>query len=300
MNQLQPLYVFWEGISTALRTLSLSGSAGNVLAFLLYTLISLLPLFLPGLWLWRRKRRLWGADLLLPLLSAYTFYLLYVFINPALFYARMPKGLKGEAGLPCLKAVYAGLWLSMLLSWLVLTWIRVLSDEEILDRKEFLYRGMRGLLTASIAILGAALLYSTGRELMGRLGELAVNSGKTETDLAFALLRTACAFLPSCIFLGILWQMKRLLKAMEAEPFGEEELREARRLARVSRTGVMMSVLTALTWNGALFFFAGSLSYVDYRWEISFFPLLAAFGSLILARYLREAGELRRENEMII
>ena len=116
MNQLQPLYVFWEGISTALRTLSLSGSAGNVLAFLLYTLISLLPLFLPGLWLWRRKRRLWGADLLLPLLSAYTFYLLYVFINPALFYARMPKGLKGEAGLPCLKAVYAGLWLSMLLS----------------------------------------------------------------------------------------------------------------------------------------------------------------------------------------
>ena len=45
---------------------------------------------------------------------------------------------------------------------------------------------------------------------------------------------------------------------------------------------------------------AGRLTKVDYQWELSMFPLLAAFGSLILARYLREAGELRRDNEMII
>lgn len=329
MKGFQSLYFIWETLGALLRTLSLSGTGGNVLAWFLYLLISLFPVLvlvvhtgnmhesfqcgLPGWWMWRKKSRMHGRDLLLPLLSAYTFYLLYVFINPSLLSRRMPTGLEMEGVLPYLKAIYGGLWLSLLLSWLMLTWIGRLNEEEILDRKRFLYQGMGLLLTASMVLVGAGLLYSTGTELYRKLTEISTNASAMECfpgtsvsrntigwDMAFAILWAARRLLPACFLLGIFYRIKGLLKAMEKEPFEEEEVFAAKRLADVSRNAVSASVLCDLIWNGALFFCAGKLTRVDYQWELSLFPLLVAFGALILARYLREAGELRRDNEMII
>ncbi len=302
MKEFPILYFVWEGLGAGLRGLSLSGSAGNILALVLYVLISLLPVLVPGFGIWKRKRGLHGADGLLLVLSAYTFYLLYVFINPGLLSRRMPVGLGlgGELSVSYLKAVYGGLWLSLLVSWLLLTWIRSLNCQEVLDRKAFLYRGMRLLLTVTIVIFLIAFLYSAGTELTVRLTALRENAAGTGADIAFAFLRMAVTLIPSAFFLAILYQIKRLLKAMDQEPFREGEVREAKRLSRISRSGVTASVFSNLIWNSALFFWAGSLTSVDYHWEISLFPLLAAFGALILARYLREAGELRRDNEMII
>lgn len=299
MKELRILYLFWEGISVWLRSLSLSGGMRNALTFLLYILISLLPALLPGFWIWQKKRGFHGADLLLPLLSAYTFYLLYAFINPALLGRRMPAGLGGEQLLPALKAVYGGLWLSILLSWILLTWIRTLNEREILDRKEFLYQGMSIVLTMTIMIVLLSL-YTDGTQFVLRLNALKENAAGTNTDMVFAFLRTVTMLIPSFFLLAILYQIKRLLKTMNQEPFKEGEVREAERLSQISRSAVTTSISSNLIWNGALFFWSESLTNVDYQWEFSLFPLLAAFGSLILARYLREAGELRRDNEMII
>lgn len=300
MKGLKILYLFWEGISAWLRTLSLSGDMGNALAFFLYVLISLLPVLLPGFWIWKKRKGIHGADLLLPLLSVYTFYLLYVFINPLLLSRRMPAGLGGEQAMPFLKAVYGGLWLSLLAAWLLLTWIRTLNNREVLDQKEFLYRGMRMILTVTIGVVLLNFLYSAGTQLAQRLSALRENAAGTGPDTAFAFLRAAVTLIPPAFLAAILYQIKRLLKAMDQDPFGDKEVCEAKRLSRISRSGVTASVLCNLIWNGALFMCAGRLTKVDYQWELSMFPLLAAFGSLILARYLREAGELRRDNEMII
>ena len=89
MDGLRILYFPWEGLSALLRALSLSGAAGNALAFFLYVCISLLPA--AGLLLILRKERrgFSGADVWLLVLSAYTFYLLYAFINPVLLIRRL-------------------------------------------------------------------------------------------------------------------------------------------------------------------------------------------------------------------
>ena len=62
MDGLRILYFPWEGLSALLRALSLSGAAGNALAFFLYVCISLLPA--AGLLLILRKERrgFSGAD----------------------------------------------------------------------------------------------------------------------------------------------------------------------------------------------------------------------------------------------
>lgn len=119
-------------------------------------------------------------------------------------------------------------------------------------------------------------------------------------DILFAVLKVGTGLLSSGFLPVILYRIKVLLRMMERKPFDEAEVRAAERLADVSRMAVAASVLSSLIWNGALFLWSGQLSSVDYHWEVSLFPVLTAFGSLILARYLREAGEIRRENEMII
>ncbi len=300
MGELQILYFVWDGFGFLLRSLSLKGGAGNVLAVILYTLLSLLPLLGPSLWMWKRRQRPQGADILLIVLSMYTFYLLYAFINPGLFSARLPAGLGVEGMVFYIKAVYGGLWLSILVSWLLLTWIRSLNDREILDRKKFLYRGMKLLLAVSILLSTAELLYSVGTDLTGRLVQIRGNEAGTGMDLIFAFLRAGVVLLSSGFLPVILCRIKRLLKAVEEGPFEAGELEEAKRLADVSRMAVTAPVLGSLVWNGGLFLCSRQLTQLEYQWEIPLFPLLAAFGSLILTRYLREAGELHRDNEMII
>ena len=271
-----------------------------MLAWILYLFFSLLPVWAPGLWMWKRRQKPGRADILLILLSMYTFYLLYAFINPGLLGARLPSELGMEEMLFYIKAVYGGLWLSLLFSWLLLTWIRSLNDREILDRKKFLYRGMHLLLAVSILVSAAELLYSVGTSLAGALAQIRANEAGTGMDLVFAFLRAGAALLSSGFLPVILYRIQRLLRALEAGPFEAGELKEARGLADVSRMAVTASILGSLIWNGGLFLCSRQLTHVDYQWEFSLFPLLAAFGSLILARYLREAGELHRDNEMII
>ncbi len=300
MKELKALYIFWESIGAGLRALSLSGNMGNALAFFLYVLISLLPVLSLGVWIRKGKRKFYGTDILPVLLSAYTFYLLYAFINPGLFGRQLPKGLGGDISMSYVKAIYGGLWLSIIASWLLMTWIRSLNSREVLDRKKFLYQGMGMLLTAAMIILTLGLIRTTGIELWERLIKLRDNAGKTGGDIVFTFLGEGSRLIPSGFLIAILYQIKRLFQAMDREPYGESGVRQAERLAGISRMAVTASVLCNLIWNGALFFCAGSLTSIDYRWEFSLFPLLAAFGSLIMARYLREAGELHRDNEMII
>ena len=72
----------WEPLGIGLRALSLSGSAGNIAAWILYVIVCLLPaglLLLP-----LRKHRLYPEDVILALITVCLFFFLYWMINPAL------------------------------------------------------------------------------------------------------------------------------------------------------------------------------------------------------------------------
>ncbi len=304
MNGFQILYLPWEGLSAVLRALSLSGAAGNAAAFLLYVLISLLPAILLGIVLRKEKRGMKGEDVWLLILSAYTFYLLYVFINPVLLTRRLPEllgdGNGAEEALPLAKSVCAGLWLSIGAAWVLTALNRKLGKEEILDEKEFLYRGVRGLLWGVMffEILGAAL--SGGEELLSGFGSLQGNAGAAVLDYVALILHLGTKLIPRGFLLAVLVRILKLLGALREADFGGEEMEAARKLSASARATVSASVFCCLLWNGGLFLFAGKLIQLHYSWEISLFPLLTAFASLILVRYLRSAGELKEENRMII
>jgi len=187
-----------------------------------------------------------------------------------------------------------------LAAWLLLGLNRRLGSGELTDGRAFLFGGMKGLLTAAMLLYAASALYSAGTGLSDGLLGLSENEGRTGADVFFLFLDEAVSLVPAGFLTAILYQIRRLLKAMEQAFFGPEEVKEAKRLTKISTAAVTASVLCSLVWNGAVFFGTGLLTQIHYHWEISLFPLLTAFASLILARYLKEAGELKQENEMII
>ena len=299
MDGLRILYFPWEGLSALLRALSLSGAAGNALAFFLYVCISLLPA--AGLLLILRKERrgFSGADVWLLVLSAYTFYLLYAFINPVLLTYHFPGRFEGadlaKDVLPLMKSVFAGLWLTILAAWILLTLNRKLRQEEILDRKEFLYRGARALLCAVIALKALTVLFTGWQEVAFGILRLKENAGATNWDYAALTLHAVTVLIPEGFLLMVLVQMLELLKALRETGFDRAEVKAARNLAGAAAATVSAAVFCSLIWNGALFFLSGKLMHLDYQWELSLSPLLTAFGALLLARYVRAAGELKQE-----
>ena len=103
-----------EQIAVGLRYLSLSGAAGNVIAIVLYVLISLIPL----VFLLRKKRQ--PEDCFLVLLSLHLFFALYCMINPGLIVKKMTLSLGTEFE----KALLGLMFYSFLLGYLVIRMVR--------------------------------------------------------------------------------------------------------------------------------------------------------------------------------
>lgn len=112
----------WEQLGGALRQLSLSGSAGNVVAWILFLAIGSLPLIGAGI-LWGRHR-FHKADLLLPMLAAALFAGLWFYVNPSYidrYLSPVPTG-----GLS--KYALASVIDSLLLTWGLLRFLLYMED----------------------------------------------------------------------------------------------------------------------------------------------------------------------------
>ena len=92
-----------ESLGKALRDMSLTGTADNVAAIIIFALFGLSPLFL---WMFLKKKKLTvKADYLLFFLSAVFFYSLYYSINPGLFKTQ----LAGAEGIYISGLFYSGI-----------------------------------------------------------------------------------------------------------------------------------------------------------------------------------------------
>ncbi len=112
----------WEQLGRALRRLSLSGSAGNVVAWILFLAIGSLPLIGAAVLLGRH--RFHKADLLLPVLAAAVFAGLWFYVNPS--YIDRYLSLVPAGGLS--KYALASVIDSLLLTWGLLRFLLYMED----------------------------------------------------------------------------------------------------------------------------------------------------------------------------
>jgi hypothetical protein len=285
----------YEQIGAALRTLSLSGVAGNAAAFTLYILISLSPA--AALLILQKKRKLHREDGLLILLSIALFPILYYVINPGIFGPMENLPLPQDMS-NALLGITAH---SILLGYAILRVLRLFSAAKAGKLGNYLAMLLWGL--------NAAFIYvACGACFKGFLDAIAaLKASNTALPNPFLSLTGIFLFmqyivnaLPYLMSVFIIFAILRLVREMQADRYSANTVFTAEGLVRLSKQTLAITVLARIAFNLLQFIFASRL--MDIR-IIAHFPtdaIICALCANLLARFVADSKQLKDENEQFI
>lgn len=273
-----------SALGRALRTLSLSGGAGNAAAWGLVLAVSALPLV--PLLLLRRRRA--AEDWLLVLLIPQLFALLYLAVNPSLA--------GGPAG-TFLPIAQLAAMASTVVAWLVLRFLRGLSAAEGTQ----LASAVSALLTGGALVLSLGAGAALAGEWRAAVVEIqAENTGDVSFTLAIlgalALLRLGPYLLGAA---ALLWG-GRLVAQAGREPFARETAALCGRAALACRSAAQCSVLLALAVNLIQLALLDLLVWSRFSVSLDLLPLILTGAMFLLSRWMRQGLALREDNDSII
>lgn len=280
-------------IGQGLRALSLSGTLGDVAAWLLYLALGLLPA--AYLLLRAVKHRARAEDALLAILSATLLYALYLFINPADIAQRM-----GDASMQTMGAIALGCTLdSLLIAYAVL---RLLRGSE---SSAGLYRGMRWLLRATAAVLVFAAFGSALSSLLTSFDTLreantALEPSALTGSYAFLVLQYLVGVLPYLIGVPIVFAGLNLVGAMEEAPYSDAAADAARLIGKRSGIAVIAVLLSQVALNLLQVLFAGAVRESSFTLSIPIAAILLLLGARLLAEFVAKGKQIKDDNESFI
>lgn len=294
-------YAQLEEAGAWLRQLSLSGGAGNLLAWAAVLLLSALPLLL--LALPRNRGGLRWEDALLPIGSLGLLGLLYGAVNPGW----MVSPLAGGWGLAAWGSVFG----TALAAWLILRVLRGLEGGTL----EKLSEVLRALLLACAALLVfAAAARGSGNLLdLWDQGDAAAARQWAETELGFAgtfpsqtgdlIFLTTLVLLdliPSLLGAWVLALAAGLAENLARDPFGPESVQACQIVAGRCRLALSASLLLALGRNLLQLALFSQLSTLHFSLDLPLVPLLLAAALYLLCRCVQRGRELQEDNDSII
>ncbi len=283
----------FEGIGLLLRKLSLSGSAGNICAIVLYGALCLLPLLV---FLRRGLHKRSGEDVLLLVLSGLLFYVLYMMINPSLMWGVLALG-DGSMG----KALLSGMLWSVLLAYIVLRLLRFWRSAD----KTQLKGNLSPLLSLCAAVFVFAAFGGGLAELSNdmqalRQGNTALSPSQLLPSRVFIYLRSLVSALPLVLDVFIIFRALDLLRELEQEPYSEECVAAAKALAELSVKSLTATVLSLAGLNILQILFAHTLRSIEGSVSVPIISMVFAAAALLFARLMGDAKALQDENDLMI
>jgi len=275
----------FKALGWLLRTLSLSGAAGNAAAIAVYGAVCIAPV----LFWFRGKRR--REDSLLLLMPPILMVVLYYMVNPNLRHSVMQNAV-GDA-------IYASAVWSSLMTWGVLKLLY--SDEWGLDRN--IYKGLRIflLLCAACCLIdcfgnGTARLLTTVKSQIEIMGH--VNYGWMDITLI------ALAYLVQAVESGfaalVLYRGVKLLTELERDPFGESCVKAANGVSKTCRDALSIICLTGLFLNLTQILLTPFLRNISVGVHVPVTGLAVCFAMLAVTKLLTQGKELKDESDLFI
>ncbi|HPJ01428.1 MAG TPA: hypothetical protein PKU80_01135 [Candidatus Limiplasma sp.] len=273
----------FEQIGAGLRALSLSGGWGNLLAIVLYLLISLLPLSL--LLFVRKKRQLYIEDGLLVLLSAALFFVEYHMINPGFIRNSLGIAANGATG----KAILGGSVYSLIIGYLILRVLRMFSTGTIQKLERYI--------TLMLKALGALFVYMAfGASLNDLLSSIAsVQAGNAGNEhllgatYVFLGLQYLVNAFPYLLDILIIFAAIRLISALRQDRYAAAAVASAERMSRLCAIALAAVVTTNIVFNLLELLFARSLMVFNQSVQIPVLSILFVLAALLFTRFLMES-----------
>lgn len=287
----------FEQAGYVLRQMSLSGTAGNAAAIVLYLTLGLLPCLA---WLLLKKQgRLLAVDHLLPALSVLLLAVIYYMVNPGLIVFAVPG--TGKWLLGCT-------FYSALSGYLVIRVLAVCRRA----RPETLESVLQGLL----GFLNMVFVYLIFGQNLDRLLNSLRDMGNVSSGLyadgaaqGAQSVGLTCLFfglgylvdvLPYVFDLGIVFLAGRLLAALKADRWGDAAAELADRLAGFCAKALGITAGADVMFNVLQVLFGAGLYRMDLVIHVPVLSILFVLAALLSARYIREAQKLKKEHDLII
>lgn len=265
-------------IADLLRKLSLSGGAGNALAWALFLILSLWPL----VWLAARARakRLGPEDILLPLLCVTLLTAFYQMINPGELLSMF--GNMAALGRPLLAMA---VW-TTLCCYLTL---RLLRGAVSCQPRE-LARWIPGLTWAVAAVLAGALF---GKDVP------ACVEGWRSGNF-FAVITLLAAAVPTVFSIRATRAAGGLLEALTHGRYSGQAVEAAERLSETCKTALAVTTVTQLVYNLLQVLGASSIGDVNVELSLPVLELAFLLAVLLLSRLLAYGQRLQEDNDLFI
>lgn len=301
-------YIFYpfELLGDSLRSLSLTSSIGNVIAIVIYCLISLIPCMI-YLWLYKKKKNQ-KIDYMLPLLSIVLFFTIYYLINPTLFmkdaYANIP-----DVG----DYMLIGLFYSLTIGYLVTKGINYCTVQEEKNLQKTLIAILYIIMGILVVTLGNNLLVEfpkTMKELMGQnlgndiwdLKMMPTIGGKIDmgASMLIVFLQQIVKAVPVIFEIIILFQATKLIHFYEEERYSKQVSNGVERIS-----GLCMNMLKVTVWSNVFLniiqiLVRKQLFNVNIDLTIPMAEIAMVLGGLLITRYVHESQKLKEENDMFI
>lgn len=268
-----------------LRALSLSGSAGNVVAIVLYAGLCLLPLAMHIGKKWEK----W--DIWLVLSVGMMFHVMYLMVNPG----QRPSVMRNGVG----DGIYSGAVYSLLLAWAV----GRLANQA--GRTGYnLYRVLEVFLILWAAELALVGIGRAGVDCWASISRIQAANTMPGLNLAPTCLFQWLIFAGKAVEYGLdAWLMLSLaglMRELGKDPYSEGCAQAGLRLQKVGRIVLLAPLMVQAALNVAQAVFAPVLYNIDANVNLPVLSIILVLGSMVLTRLLIHGKELKEDNDLFI
>lgn len=276
-------------LGNALRRLSLSSAALNVVAIVLYAAICLIPAAYAVFAL--RKRGFVRADIILYVLSAVLFFALYVAVNPQLLGHFFKSELFLSASSYNIELGVIGSFIySLALCYVILRLIYKIaagSTGALLRCCMYIAYAMCFVLAAVAGFAAGALVLSAAHLTLA-------------ADIVSEVIRAAVNTVSYVLSIITALRGARLLNTMRDGMFTQQSVSMAQNLSRICVFALKYNVLACVGINAMQLALASVLSNVSVSVSVPFTSIFIALFTLILSRLITESKLIKDDNDSII
>lgn len=259
-----------EKTADFLGYLSLESSTGNVIAIIFFTLFCLIPVLVL---LFKVKRKTFvKTDILLVLLSAVLFAVIYLLINPS------EMGFLGYAN--GASTVTFSFW-SLLASYFILKLVDTIKKSSAV-RSERIF-------DLIVKIIGAVFVFDL----------CSIDFTKTEVMIV-SFIAFVNSALPSLFGLLIVFSCLRVLSCFAVDRYSDNTIRSAEKLSSLCIVSLKTTAVVTALYSVIQLRFISELSDINFSINIPLVQLCFILLVLIMTGFLKDSKELKEDNDSFI
>ena len=281
----------FQQLGLGLRTLSLSGKNGNLLALVIYAAFCLTPLV--ALFLARRKRRLYPEDALLAILSVILFIVLYFAINPGL----LPHGV---AAMDSGTALLGSVAYSVLTGYIVLRALRSFFAARSSHRLQEYLAILLYILNALFVFMVFGAYFSNLLDSWEALRAANTDGLGLGTSYLFLVLQYLVNALPYALNILVVFAVLDLLQEQATDSYSEGAVMAAEKLSRFCGLALVAGVVSNLAFNLLQLLFLKNLRVINSVVQVPLFSIIFVLATLLLAQYIKDSKQIKEDNSMFI